>query len=297
MQTYAQKNAGFITQSKLKVFSNNPEEYKLKYIDGIEKDDEDKRHFIIWTAIHDLLWYWKEMFTEKYFLQEKNMLKQDYIDELDKRWFSTAWKVDELKARFFDAIWNKIKLTAWESEMILSMYAEFLRQPKADVFWDYEKEKQVEVEYKWLKLRGTLDRIDLKNKVIRDWKTTASIPKLLKDIAWGDDSYLFQTSFYWLMAKIEFGIECKVILDIIDKSKNTCYYWLELTKEQILGQIPQITQALDDLIEEDKKHFKWEPAFLWVAPDQREKTFESDYYKEMKCSIQQEFEFIETNQK
>jgi len=291
---YTAQNKGFITQSKLKVFLNNPEEYKFRFIDEVKIEEEEWRHFVIGTAIHDLVWYWLNYFADKYFLQQKRMLKQDYIDELDTLWHSTAWTVAELEKRFFEAIWDKIKLSATESKMILSMYEEILRQPLTEFNWNYEKERQVEVDYRGLKLRWTLDRIDLENKVIRDWKTTASIPKLLKDMTWGENPYLFQVSFYWLMAKIEFGIECDVVLDIVDKSKNTCYYWLKFTKDQILEQIPLITNALDSLIEENKKLEAWETAFAWVAPDLREKTFESDYYKLMESSIQQNFEHIET---
>lgn len=293
-QSYLERNRWVVTQSKLKLFLKNPEEYKLKYIDWVVVEEEEKRCFTIWTALHDWMWYWMEYFQKKYFVQEKRMLKADYQKELAKLWLETDWTVDELETRLLN--W-RIKLTAWESKTLISMFKEIARQPLADLWWDYKKEVQLEVDYKWLTLRWTLDRIDVKNKVIRDWKTTANIEKLIKDITWWDTSYLFQVSFYYLMAKIKYDIECDVILDIIDKTKNTCYYWLKFTKEQIKSQLPVIISAIEWLLEEWNKLKEWKKAFQWPTSDLRLETFSSEYYPIMDSSIQKNFEYIETKQK
>jgi len=299
-KSYIERNKGKISQSKLKVFIENMEDYKLQYIDEISLPQEDWRHFVIWTALHDALGYWMDYFNKKYFLQNKNMLKDDYINALEEMWYSTEWKVSELEKRFYEAKWNPIKLTAWESEMLTSMLEEVARQPLTDIWWNYLKEQEIEVEYtssRWnwkLILKWTLDRIDTEKKLIRDWKTCASITKLLKDITWGDKSYLFQISFYWLLAKINYWIECEAVLDMIDKTKNTCYYGLKITREQILEQIPIITKSLDDLIDENNKMKEWKPCFMSITNDEIEKTFESKTYKFQKSSIQKEFWYIET---
>lgn len=54
---YISVNDWYITASKLKTYARNPEEYKLQYVDKIELEQEKKRHFILGTAIDDLLTY------------------------------------------------------------------------------------------------------------------------------------------------------------------------------------------------------------------------------------------------
>ena len=188
----------------------------------------------------------------------------------------------------------RIKLTAWDTKNILWMYWELLRQPLSDMQWEYEKEVKIEVNYKWLLLTWRLDRFSKEKKLIRDFKTCANIEKLLKDLAWWENPYLFQVWFYSLLVKIAYWIDCECILDITDKTKNNCYLWLKFTKEQILAQTPIIIKALDDLIEENKKLENKEKSFRWVDWDLRNVTFSSEYYWIMECSIQKDFEYIET---
>ena len=164
---YITENRWFITSSKLKVFIKNPEEYKLKYIDEIESGNEESTPLIIWQALDHLLSYWEELFFKKYEILEPRKRRVENSD--------------------------RIQITNWNWEMILNMLKEIKRQPLSDFEWKYEPQQEVIAKYKDLKLKWTIDRFDLENKIIRDWKTTQSISKFRWQIEWEDQfEYIFQ---------------------------------------------------------------------------------------------------------
>lgn len=287
--SYRERNKWMISQSKLKVFWKNKEAYFKQYVEEIVPDQEEKAHFKIWTALHYLCEVWKEIFCEKYFIQEGKMLKKDYQVALAKEWKETDWTVDELKARLLD--W-KIALTPWETKDVLWMYWELLRQPIADMGSHYEKEQILKVEYKWLILVATIDRASVEKWLIRDYKSCANVKTLLKDLQWWNVDYLFQVAFYALVCKIHFWKDFDVLLDITDKTNNNCYLCYWYSEEEVNEKQREIISLLDELIEENKKLEKWEPCFIWPSSDLREETFDNPAYKYLESSKQTEIYYI-----
>lgn len=301
--TYIEKNRWYITPSKLKYFIQFwPEAYKKKYIDEISTGDEDKRYFLIWTAFDDLCSYGSKKFFEKYCIKEK-LLKSDLIEKLTNEWieFDKKALVWDLEKLYY---WNKIMLSASEWETILWMYKEAGRQPLVDMWWWYESQKEITCEYKSLKLKWTLDRFSADKKLIRDWKTTASVDYFEYNMdtkLW----YVLSMAFYYLLAKTKYNISCDVILDVLGKKSPFVYYWYKLTKDQLFEQIrnkiiPWL-DALIECIETDTResvypikvetewkfwdiiiHEKWEQI-------SRTKLIQSWYYSSLDWAIQDDF--------
>lgn len=66
---YVERNARFITQSKLKAYERCPLFAKMEHIDGIEKPegrDDGQDHFIVGQAFEDLVMFGEKAFNERY---------------------------------------------------------------------------------------------------------------------------------------------------------------------------------------------------------------------------------------
>ena len=250
---YLDKNRGFVTASKLKYFlTYGPEAYYYKFVKEIILDEEEKDYYIVWTAFDDLLSYWEDAWWEKYYIDE-GLLKDDLIKKCEEKWFRTDWKVEDLKKRLYG---DKIKLTPLQGESVLWMYKEAKRQPLVDL-WNplYMTQKDIECEFEGLKLKGTLDRLNLDEKMIRDRKTSGQFQNFEYNIETTFD-YILSMSFYYVLVKVNFGVNCDVILDVFGKSKPYPYMWYKLDKVRLLSSlenkiIPWL-RALKECYEKDE---------------------------------------------
>ena len=169
-QEYLDKNRWFITASKLKYFLTFwPEAYYYKFVKELILEENEKDYYLVWTAFDDLVSYGEEYFFDKYYLDE-GLLKDELIKRCEELGLNTNWKVEDLRARLY---WDKIKLTQLQWDQVFWMYNEIKRQPLVE-WWDpsYKAQVDIECEFEWLKLKGTLDRLSLDKKIIRDWKTS-----------------------------------------------------------------------------------------------------------------------------
>lgn len=297
MNNYIQENDWFITASKLKCFLHNPQEYYLQYVKKIDlENEEEKRCFVVWTAFDDLVSYWEEFFLEKYYIDDWFLvddLKQKLTDQF---WVSVdnkeikKMKLPELRHYYYKLDNEKIRLTKKEWEDIMGMYREIKRQPLADYWNDnYEKQKVIQCEYKGLKLKWKLDRFSLDDKTIRDWKTTGRFDSFEYDMEETFD-YVMSMAFYFVLAKIEYDIDCDVILDVIHKNNPYQFVAYRLDKQVLLQKtINKIKPGLEALIEAYKTD-KREPInpLTWISIPRSEAT-KSKYYQYMDCAIQQDF--------
>lgn len=295
-QTYIQENDWYITASKLKCFLRNPQEYYLKYIKKIEIEEEDKRCFVVWSAFDDLVSYWEEYFLEKYYIDEWLLVDDLKTKLTEKHWETIDWKeiskmkLPELRYYHYNLTTDKIRLTEKEWKDIMGMYREIKRQPLADYGNEnYESQKVIVCNYKNLKLKGKLDRFDLKGKTIRDWKTTWRFDNFEYDMEETFD-YVMSMAFYFVLAKIEYWIDCDVILDVVHKNAPYQFVAYRLDKQTLLqktvSKIKPWLEALIKAYEEDK----WEAIdpLSWIPIPRMEAT-RSPYYQYMDCSIQQDF--------
>lgn len=294
-KTYIEENRWFITASKLKCFLKNPQEYYLQYVKEIElEDEEEKRHFVVWTAFDDLVSYWEKFFLAKYNIEEK-FLKDELKAQAIAKWEISASiiskrKVPELRAYLFPWTQDKIRITPKEWEDIMGMYREVKRQPIAD-FWNdnYEKQKVVICNYKSLKLKWKLDRFNLEENMIRDWKTTGRFDNFEYDLEETFD-YVLSMAFYFILVKIEYNIDCDVILDVLHKNSPYQFVAYRLEKDRLLQKATsKIKPWLEALIKAYETNVR-EPIdpLTWIEIPRSEAT-KSKYYQFMDCALQKDF--------
>ncbi len=295
MTNYVQENDWYITASKLKCFLKNPAEYYLKFVKKIEIETEEARHFVLWTAFDDLVSYWEDFFLEKYYIDDwsvkEDLLKQAILKwEIDEKVLKT-WKLPELRAYLFASKdWaEKIRLTPAEWRDIMGMYREAKRQPLADMAWNYKNQHVIKAKYKNLMLKWKLDRFDLERKLIRDWKTSWRIDNFEYDMEETFD-YVMSMAFYFVLAKVEYNVDCDVVLDVLWKSSPYQYVWYKLDKTRLLAKMAsKILPWLDALIkayETDTR--KAEDPLTW-APVLRSEVMKSEYYSYLDASLQKSF--------
>lgn len=233
-QEYLEKNRWFITASKLKYFLTfGPEAYYYKFVKELILDEPEKDYYVVWTAFDDLVSYGETYFFDKYYIDEW-LLKDDLIKRSKELGLNTDWKVEDLRKRLY---WDKIKLTQMQWDAVFGMYAEIKRQPLVE-FWDqsYKKQVDIECEFEWLKLKWTLDRLSLERKMIRDWKTSWQFQNFEYNLETTFD-YILSMAFYYVLVKVNYNIDCDVILDVLGKNKPYPYMWYKLDKPRLLWSL------------------------------------------------------------
>ena len=227
---YVEDNRGYITASKLKLFMKSKEAYKKVYVDEVDtsfiKDSKSLEN----GTIVDSYILTPEQFKLEYAILE-GTLKADLIKQCLEQNIPVekSDKVEDLKAKL---VGNKQVLTDWEVEMVKGIEAELKRQPLFDFFGKTENQKEIIVEYKGLKLKAKMDRLDLANKKIRDLKTSKDIEfsrflncsKMESELINNDEyQYGFQLAFYALLCKVQYGEWFDWILDCVKTSGNYAY--------------------------------------------------------------------------
>ena len=214
---YIERTRWYVTASKLKTFIKSPEAYFKTYIQEIPLREVESKAFLIGSAFDDYLSHGAEYFFAKYFLDQWLLvadMKELCIEkgiEMDSK--ETK---DSLMKKLYGNYDEKIRLTSSDTENVMGMIGEALRQPLWDMKGEYKAQEKVQCEYKGLKLQGTLDRISVEKWLIRDFKTTSDILKFEYKAV--DFRYEISMSFYYALIKIVHDKECDVILDVVQSS-------------------------------------------------------------------------------
>lgn len=291
---YVIRTRNIITSSKLKCFLNNPVEYKLKYVDEVEIEWEDKRYFVVWWAFDYLIAEWEEKFLEKYYIDDW-LVKDELLQKAKEKWeieesVLKKWKLPELRAYIYD--WrneSKIRLTPAEWRDIMWMYREVMRQPIADMWSEYETHHQIQAKYKSLTIWWELDRFSLEKKLIRDWKTTGRIDFFEYDMSETFD-YIMSMAFYYTLVKINYDIDCEVILDVIHKNSPYQFIAYKLDKQTLYHKMIEKVKPWLDLLEKAYQENKREAIYpLTWQKIPRAELMKSPYYSLMEESIQDSF--------
>ena len=301
-QEYLEKNRGFITASKLKYFLTfGPEAYYWKFVKEYILEDAEKDYYVVWTAFDDLVSYWEEYFFDKYYIDE-GLLKEDLVRRCEELGLNTGWKVEDLRERLY---WSKIKLTKLQGDNVFGMYNEIKRQPLVE-FWDptYKAQVDIECEFEWLKLKGTLDRLSLEKKIIRDWKTSGQFQSFEYNLETTFD-YILSMAFYYVLVKVNYNIDCDVVLDVLGKNKPFPYMWYKLDKPRLLSSLEtKIIPGLRAMKEcYDKNEWKSVHPIWYVTqnkywdiieyhawdPIARTKLMECEYYPYLEGSVAEDF--------
>lgn len=302
IQEYLEKNRWFITASKLKYFLTfGPEAYYWKFIKEFPLDEAEKDYYLVGTAFDDLVSYWEEYFFDKYYIDE-GLLKEDLIRRCEELGLNTWGKVEDLRERLY---WSKIKLTKLQGDNVFGMYNEIKRQPLVE-FWDpsYKAQVDIECEFEGLQLKWTLDRLSLEKKIIRDWKTSGQFQSFEYNLETTFD-YILSMAFYYVLVKVNYNIDCDVVLDVLWKSKPYPYMWYKLDKPRLLSSLEnKIIPGLRALKEcQDKNEWKSVHPIGYVTqnkywdiieyhawdPIARTKLMECEYYPYLEGSVASDF--------
>lgn len=240
MNTYIEKNRGFITSHKLKAFQEDPWSYYLKYVlEAVPPylvrnpdKEEEKDVFILGQAVDDYLTFGEEKFHEKYRVVAKRdnsipekieQCKEDIetlqecLEGADPELKETIKNKEHLaklqeKLAQLEATVDTVQLT----ETMMFIVNECVFESTQQNLFLGENYKKAELVYTLkgmtLPVRCELDHRSEDFKTIRDIKTCANLDNF--DPAW----YVFQMSFYqWINEEIT-GERAEVYLDVIEKA-------------------------------------------------------------------------------
>ncbi len=182
---YIVRNSWYVTASKMKCYMKSKEAYKKVFIDEVDTSFVKLSPALAKGTMVDEYLLSPDLFEKHYAILDW-IRKADLERQCLERSIPVekSDKVDDLKAKL---VGNKIVLTGSEVEMLAWMKKELSRQPLYDINWNYKTQEELVVEYKGLKLKWTLDRIDYEKWLIRDLKTS-------KDVEY--------SQYYW-MTKME----------------------------------------------------------------------------------------------
>ena len=91
--------------------------------------------------------------------------------------------------------------------------------------------------------------------MIRDYKTEGQAIELYNGIQRFGDSkygYILSMAFYYLIVWIRYGIESRVVLDVIEKTKPFFSYTLEIPEDIMKDKIHKLTQTMDEIIQSEE---------------------------------------------
>ncbi len=293
---YIEKNRGFITASKVKAYMKSKELYKKIYIDEVDTSIIKESPALEKGTMIDEFILSPEIFAKNYATPIGKWLKWDFEKACLNLNIPIPPKAskDELQALLFG---DKEVVTYWEFEMLEGIKRELKRQPLFDFDGQYDSQKEFVVEYKWLKLKGTLDRYSFEKKLIRDLKTTKDLEySPFYDatrfesnlINYDEYQYAFQMGWYWLLNYLHTKEKFDAILDAIKPSWNyayEAYIYRSSTLEKIA--LFAIIPVLDMLVEDTKNN-------KFIDSDEvRKKLINDRYYPILDWSIQKELRIIE----
>jgi hypothetical protein len=184
---YAEKNASFITSSKIKEFARCPFCYSKRYVDMMPCPGDtsfDKDYFVIGRAFDDLVTLGGPGFEQKYEVVARRAKEAEKVQLTERM----GRLIDQMAAEF-----NSNEL--------------FAKEPiKKVMFMPFPFNTEI--------VKVEVDDFDSKNKVIRDVKTCANI-KLINPI-----DYIIQASLYQLVAEYHMGETYDVEYEFVDKNDH-----------------------------------------------------------------------------
>lgn len=286
---YIIRNRGFVTASMMKSFEKSTEAFFKQYICEIEPNKKQTKSLAFWTLVDDYVSYWEDKFYEMYYV-DRWYKKEDLVVMCQDKWLDTTGVVKVLETRLFE--W-KSKISVAEFEKFEWVIWEWKRQPLFNYEWNYETQKELIVDYKWLKLKATLDRVDWEKWLLRDMKTTNNVQKFNFQIL--DYWYDFSMSFYNIMCELEYKKSFTVILDACQTTFPYPSSSIVIPPETMVniwkGRIIPLLIKLSWYME------RWEKTKdpnIWLEEEEnREMLYWLDMYSHLESSIQKEFEIYQ----
>lgn len=302
VDSYIERNRGYLTASKMKLFIECPELYKLVYIDEVDTSGVKKIDGIENGKIIDEYLLTPEVFNSHYLINDKKMLKADYVAALTEMGAELTGKetVDQLKEIYCG---NKEVLTESKAAMVRGIENEINRQPlwkwkPENCKYDYEHQVELVMDYKGIKLKGTVDRLlvdhDNKTIIIRDLKTTSQMyfnnfeedTSFLTELTRRDpyNYYLQMYMYKFLCENLYQGYKVTdIIIDAIGTSDPYFYQAIKMD----LVEVQDMRDTFDIIVDHIIKYEEAPEKFTTIN---REKLASNRYYKlDADSSVQKEF--------
>ena len=290
-------DTSYITNSMLRDFMFCNYYYKCKHIDKIV-EEIPRDYFIYGSAVDAILS--GENIEDKFFVgtapKESVEELREYIKIIEnemkerkengkKALKSQLDKLDKFNEKIENTqgIKGKTAITSTVLGHIVGTAKEIISQPLYEAFSGANSQTIIATEINGIKVKCMLDKLDLKNGIICDDKTTANMKKF------DPEMYLQQLAWYRKIVREVHNINCDCYLAVGDKmsgfKRSSLYY---ITPEKLNYQ-EIINQALLEEFLKAKKDNKYLPCVIG-RPDLRvEQCFNCSYYINCKFSKQTEF--------
>lgn len=263
---YIEKNRGFITASKIKLFLDSPELYKAVYVDEVDTSNIKTPEAIEDGKMIDEYLLSSDLFHQNYFLPQGKMLKADYVAALESAGieFDPKETVEQLKEKLLG---DKTVITPAKADMLVGIRKELKRQP----LWawkpgdkEYLHQVDLTMDYRGEQIKGTLDRLYLdeenKTAVIRDLKTSGSLwyntyshtTQFVKDLTTNDPfHYRLQMAMYVKLIQVNYPEinKIKVIIDAVSTKDPYYYEAIEYDTNELIDYWTHIENILDRLFD------------------------------------------------
>lgn len=246
--SYIQKNRGFLTGSKIKIFNTDQHWYKLMYVDEIPPPhtppDDNNEALLIGSCFDDLITYGQTEVEERYIVMDRRvsnvedeLAKQAQImaeakEDLKKDGERTATGIKREQAAaekiaFLNHVAGKKQMTQVQMDMVMQMYGEWIEQPlfktkpdKKYIFFKLLGEIPMKCELDDFEEHFTDETVDAYDFLcVRDAKTCANIENAIE---FADKNYIEQMTLYALGAQYAYKDEetdrkvCAII-EAVDK--------------------------------------------------------------------------------
>lgn len=248
MNDYITKNRGVITNSKLNAFKFCQHLYKLQFIDEVVPDQTNDA--MLFGSAFDLMSQSVKRFEAKY----------------------------EVVTRRTKGVDNQ--LTKTQGENLYSSWGEAGRQPNFDTE-GFIPQHEVNVRYKNIILRGTLDFYSAEQAKIVDVKTTGSIGMMERDWL---EKYKRQLAFYSLLIDLSEDIECDGYIYAVTRENLPKSEFYFAHKDGLRDLRGEIIRDIDNFIEVMEGDI--------YASSEREKCLKCPAYGVCPYSIRKKGEFI-----
>ncbi len=287
----------YITNSMLKDFQFCNYLYKCKHIDKIVKEIQ-KDYFTYGKAVDTILS--GEDIQDKFFvgtapkesIEELRECVKIVENEMKERedtekslLKSHITKLEKFNEKIADAqaTEGKIAITSTVLGHIVDTAKEIKSQPLYEAFSGAKTQTIIATEINGVKVKCMLDKLDLKNKIICDDKTTANMN------TFDPEMYLQQLAWYRWIVKEVFDVEADCYLSVGDKmsgfKRSSLYY---ITPEKLNYQ-EIINQALLEEFLKAKKDKKYLPCVQGRPDLRQEHCFKCSYYQDCRHSRQEQF--------
>lgn len=216
---------------------------------------------------------------------------QERVEAKKKVLKSQTDKIDKLNQKLDIAMQSegKIAITSTVLGHVFDTAKEMQSQPLYKAFDKADPQTIIATEINGVKAKCMLDKLDLKNGIICDDKTTANM------MTFNAEMYLQQLAWYRKIVREVYGIQADCYLTVADKNSNaniangtkrSSFYYISPARLDYQEELNQ--EILNEFLEAKKKN-KYKPCIINNPEMRGEKCFACSHYQACEHSRQKTF--------